>query len=423
MPNRCWIFGVAALLLGGLCPGKVAASDAHYSVKVWTTVDGLPQNSVIAMTQTRDGYLWFGTLRGLARFDGVQFTVFDEDNTPGLNSSRIVRLFEDTKSNLWIGTETAGVALAKNGQVVSIDVGRGSREGRVMSMCEDANGAVWLYTNDGQLARYINGKVNVWPVGMSSFRSLIMEPSGLMWVGMDKGLVGLNVTAAANSPALPLQESIAVRQKLDFLLAGRHGGYWRLADGHIQKWTVNRMVRDLGPYPWKDTVIPAAACEDEQGNLIVGTGGTTGNPGEGVFWFDAEGKVTRISREQGLSSDEILSLTMDREGSLWVGTDGGGLNRVKRQVFEVLEASKGQVVQSVCPDGGGGVWIGVQQQDVGISIGRTVAVQEYGSASGLGRLFVDCIVTRISGLDGGGRAIAGGATYAGGMLGVAGTGR
>ena len=83
------------------------------------------------MTQTRDGYLWLGTLRGLARFDGVRFTVFDEDNTPGLNSSRIVRLFEDSKSNLWIGTETAGVALAKDGQIINVDLGRGSREGRV----------------------------------------------------------------------------------------------------------------------------------------------------------------------------------------------------------------------------------------------------------------------------------------------------
>jgi len=59
------------------------------------------------MIQTHDGYLWLGTLNGLVRFDGVQFKVFDEHNTPGLTSGRIVYLFEDSKTNLWIGTETA----------------------------------------------------------------------------------------------------------------------------------------------------------------------------------------------------------------------------------------------------------------------------------------------------------------------------
>src|SRR5580698_9253935 len=109
MPNKSWTFVIAGLLLCGFLPDNSAASGAHYSVKTWTTDEGLPQNSVIAMTQTRDGYLWLGTLRGLARFDGVRFTKFDEDNTPELKSSRIVRLFEDSKSNLWIGTDTAGV--------------------------------------------------------------------------------------------------------------------------------------------------------------------------------------------------------------------------------------------------------------------------------------------------------------------------
>ena len=144
--------------------------------------------------------------------------------------------------------------------------------------------------------------------------------------------------------------------KLDFLLASRQGGYWRLADGRIQKWTANRLERDLGPYPWTNTVLIAAACEDQQGNLVVGT------YGDGVYWFNAEGKFTRLADE--LSQRYILSLTVDREGCLWVGTDGGGLNRVKRQIFEVLESSRGSTVQSVCEDAHGGIWIGYNSERV-----------------------------------------------------------
>jgi len=123
MPNRRWIFAAAGLLLGNSFSGVLAVSNSvvvtrsRYTVDKWETDRGLPQNSVIAMTQTRDGYLWLGTLKGLARFDGLDFTVFDENNTPELDSSRIVKLYEDAQGRLWIATDTGGLAVMKNGQI------------------------------------------------------------------------------------------------------------------------------------------------------------------------------------------------------------------------------------------------------------------------------------------------------------------
>ena len=140
--------------------------------------------------------------------------------------------------------------------------------------------------------------------------------------------------------------------RLKFLLASKRGGYWRLGDGVIQKWKGDHLERDFGPYPWTNTLPIVAACEDLDGNLVVGT------YGDGVYWFDAEGKATRISKEEGLSHNSVLSVTVDREGCLWVGTNGGGLNRVRRKLFDVLERTRGSVVQSVCEDGKGGLWIG-----------------------------------------------------------------
>ena len=353
--NNRWILAVAWLLLGGVVCEIPAAPSAHYSIKAWTTEteDGLPQNSVIAMTQTRDGYLWLGTVNGLARFDGDQFTVFDQGNTPGLDSSEIVKIFEDSRGNLWVGTATAGTVVVKDGRVNRLNVGQGTREGRLMSVCEDAGGAVWLYTADGQLSRCVNGVVaNTWRVGVdpsSRCRPLIVEKSGWLWVGTDQHLCAINSTASLSSSELPAGQILSV-DKLDFLLASRLGGYWRLADGRIQHWTTNRVDRDLGPCPWKDTTLVSAACEDEQGNLVVGT------LGEGLFWFNAGPQATHLSMSEGLSNDYILSLLMDHEGSLWVGTDGGGLNRVKPQVFEVLDKTQDLTVQSVCEDAQGGLW-------------------------------------------------------------------
>src|SRR6266849_5838544 len=139
MQKHSWVDIAAGLLIAAFGSALAAGSNARYTVNVWTTDEGLPQNVVMAMTQTRDGYLWLGTLDGLVRFDGIghaagagrtQFAVFGENNTPGLNSSRIFKLFEDSQGNLWIGTETAGVVLvSKDGKVTSIDIGRGGRKG------------------------------------------------------------------------------------------------------------------------------------------------------------------------------------------------------------------------------------------------------------------------------------------------------
>ncbi len=91
----------------------------------------------MAVTQTRDGYLWVGTLAGLARFDGVQFAVFDENNTPELNSSAIIRLYEDRQTNLWVGTENGGIHLVREGKVTRVDLVQGGYGGRLMAICED----------------------------------------------------------------------------------------------------------------------------------------------------------------------------------------------------------------------------------------------------------------------------------------------
>src|SRR3989441_4109434 len=360
MLNNCWAFAFAWLFLCtasseiSAASNGVPRSSAPYIIDVKETEDGLPQNSVIAITQTRDGYLWLGTLYGLVRFDGIRFTVFDESNTPGLNSGRIIFLFEDSQSNFWIGTETAGVVLVKDGQVKSLDIGRGSREGRLMAACEDADGAVWLYTADGQLCRHRNGRVDVWSVGadrFSSCRMVMAEKSGPLWVGMDWGLMAIGPTAALDPRELPFEKTVSV-DKLDFLLASRGAGYWRLADRHVKKCRTHQVERDFGPYPWGSSARVSAACEDLEGNLVVGT------LGDGVWWYDADGQVSRLSTEQGLSSNYILALHVDRDDTLWVGTDAGGLNRVKRQVFDVLEESRGSTVRSVCEDDNGGLWIG-----------------------------------------------------------------
>ena len=108
---------------------------------------------------------------------------------------------------------------------------------------------------------------------------------------------------------------------------GREGGCWRFSGGRIAKVDARGAVRDLWAYQWTQTNTPVqAVCEDAWGNLYVGT------YGDGVFRYGRDGSVTRIASPD-LNHNGVLSLWVDDEGWLWVGTNGGGLNRVRASMF------------------------------------------------------------------------------------------
>lgn len=115
--SRVLLLASAVLLPVGLlaAPLHAQSQPAQYVTRVWHTEQGLPQNSVNAMMQDHEGYLWIGTFGGLARFDGERFTVFNSANTPGFGSDQIYSLYESRSRALWIGTVDGGLIRLQNG--------------------------------------------------------------------------------------------------------------------------------------------------------------------------------------------------------------------------------------------------------------------------------------------------------------------
>jgi len=132
------------LLSTGLC---LFAGDAKAQVGFdeWTADAGLPQNSVYAIVQTRDSYIWLATLDGLVRFDGVRFTVFNKSNSPGISNNRFVYLYEDAQGDLWAGTEQSGVVRLHQGRFTSYGLEQGLSSLRVVWLTGDANENVLVY--------------------------------------------------------------------------------------------------------------------------------------------------------------------------------------------------------------------------------------------------------------------------------------
>lgn len=153
-----WVLWVSLGTLSGR--GEPTLTNGQFVTRSWLKEDGLPQNTVTAVTQTRDGYLWVGTYNGLARFDGVKFTCFDSINTPEMGSSRVTSLFADREGTLWIGCEGGELTrhAGENFRAVQIKAQWGTRS--IHAIACDQAGDMWIFNHtDCLLARLRDGLV------------------------------------------------------------------------------------------------------------------------------------------------------------------------------------------------------------------------------------------------------------------------
>ena len=162
-----WICGTA----GGIdLRAATGADTSQFLYDVWQVGEGLEQNPVTAVVQSRDGYLWLGTYTGLLRFDGVRVTVFDSATTPGLLNSRVTSLYEDRDGVLWIGHETGELTRLSGGEFRPMGRARGWVGGAVEAISTDENGDLWLLNDTGLLFRPRDGQVVEVPGGGSGSR-------------------------------------------------------------------------------------------------------------------------------------------------------------------------------------------------------------------------------------------------------------
>ncbi len=322
---------VTALPATALDPTKAVT---QYALDAWDTRDGLPNDSVDALAQTRDGYLWVGTVEGLGRFDGQGFTRFDS-STPGTLRANYVRaLLVDRDGSLWIGTHGGGVTRRRDGRFQTWTSADGLSHDVVRVLVEDRDGGVWVGTGAGvTLVR--EGPVRrlgrAEGLGGDVVLALAQQSDGVLWVGHRNGLDRVKdgrVTAFGPRQGLPPGGISALRvDAAGTLWAGSSSG------------SLVRLEGDrFAPVPgWR---VPKAAAvyaiaEDRQRNLWVGTFG-----GGLVRWRGGSAEV--LGADDGLGSDTAMSVFEDREGSLWVGT-GTGLRRLRSGRVTPYSAREGLV--------------------------------------------------------------------------------
>lgn len=336
---------------GALDPGK---SITQYVHDVWTTDNGLPQNSVGAIAQTPDGYLWIGTEEGLARFDGARFVTFDKRNTPGLHSDEVDALLVDHAGTLWIGMRGGGLASLRGGIFHAFTGSDGLSSDSVQALFEDSLGNLWIGTDGGGLNRFRDGKFSVFTtregLGDNAVFSICGDRKGGIWIATHRGLSHwtrghfVNLTMKDGLPGDDIRSVYA--DGADSLWIGTNGsGLAHMTGAGITNYAIQDGLSDN--HIW-------SIFKDSAGSLWFGTGGG------GVVRLQ-NGRFSRYGKAEGLSGEEIWAIAEDREGSLWIGSGGGGLNRLRNASFTtygVQEGISSDGILGVYQDREGALWIG-----------------------------------------------------------------
>jgi ligand-binding sensor domain-containing protein len=320
----------AAALLLGSSPARALDPEkrlTQYHQQVWTTVEGLPQATVQAIAQTPDGYLWVGTRAGLARFNGQTFTVFDPENTPGLQGRTIQALHAGRDGRLWIGTDGLGVSELAGGVFTTLgqEADLQGRSGNVIR--EDPAGAVWIGTWDG-VVRLAGGEARRFDrddgLPHNAIFGLSIDAAGTVWAATSQGLSEIR-DGQVRSTRTDVKEP-------QCLLLDRGGRLWIGTAGGLDRLEEGRLVHlDV-----KDGLLASfvtALAEDRHGSIWIGTQG-------GLNRFH-DGRIDGLSSRDGLPGNVVASLLEDREGNLWVGLRGSGLVRLRDGALTTLTSREG----------------------------------------------------------------------------------
>ena len=352
---------LAATLLASLQVASLHAQSypKQYIPAVWTTEQGLPQNSVNALLQDHDGYLWIGTFGGLARFDGERFKFFGSADLPGLGGIGITSLYESSPGVLWVGTTGGGLARLDHGVITTYTDRDALPSGFIDSIRGDAEGNVWVKTSGG-LARFDGARLAPYPThrGKAVREFYLRARDGSLWFrsgeevlrfGADGSIATLNV----GKPSVFLIHE--TRDGSVWIAARDAYRLVRYYQGVFSDVSLPPVTKHVLADPRPEFAVTMA--EETNGELLLFTPAglvrTTG------------GRLSSVEAlhlpSNGGELPKVRSLLVDREGNLWVGLIAAGLVRLRPAPLTAYGKEEGlsdSSFNTVFQDREGRIWLG-----------------------------------------------------------------
>ena len=335
-----------------LWPSPARALDpsldiTQYAHLAWTFRNGFSNGAVYAIAQTPDGYLWLGTSAGVMRYDGARLTPLPLGPGHKLPNAASAAILPARDGSVWIGT-LDGLVSWKNGELTHYPVFAGRT---VITLLQQRDGTVWAGSfggPTGKLCAFRGEQTTCYGDDGEfggSVASLYEDGDGSLWVGAGTGLWRWAPGAPARYLATPIQRHQSLTQ------GDRGRGVLVAVDGLRQ--VAGTEVVD---YPLRGVPSPLTATSvlrDRNGGLWIATAA------HGLV-HSYEGKTSLFTHEDGLSSDEVLALFEDREGTIWAGTSEG-IDRFREWPVTPLSVKQGlsnSNATSVLAARDGSIWIG-----------------------------------------------------------------
>jgi ligand-binding sensor domain-containing protein len=389
---------------------------SEYIHHKWQQAQGLPQDTVQAVAQTRDGYLWLGTQEGLVRFDGHTFKVFDKSNTPAFKHNDVVALAATSDGGLWIGT-FSGLVHMKAGEFTAHPIGGESPRENITALAADPAGVLWIGTQNAGLHRLKDGKLesSTTAEGLSdnAVRDIAVDSSGRLWVGT---LGGLDLHEGNRWRHFGVKEGLPA-SNVRKVLASRDGSLWVGSKDGLARLNHGPVQSILGKDGLKNADIQSLT-EDRTGALWIGTehGGVYRYAGgvltplrfgidesgntvlsifedfEGSIWIGTyasgihrlgQGRFVNVTARQGLPSDLLRTVYQTRNGDIWIGTDASGVCRFDGSTFTAYSRREGlpnDGIRATLEDSRGDLWVGTRGGLARFAQGK---IRSYGVAEGL----------------------------------------
>jgi len=375
---------------------------SQYEHTAWTIREGFFKGNLYSIAQSRDGYLWLGTEFGLFRFDGNRSIPWQPPTGQSLPDSAVTKLLVTSDGTLWIGTY-AGLASWKEGKLTRYPE---LRNKFVAALLQDHEGTVWagtLAAPSGQLCAIRNGVVQCYGQDGSLGRivsSLYEDKTGVLWAGAQSALWRWK-------PGPPRQYSVSGADLNDLnvgnereLLIAMRDGLKEFDDGQIETYSlrgvksvsVNRLLTDHDGGLWIGTLDQGLIhVHDGRTDVFSKSDGLSGDvifslfeDREGDVWVSTNGGLDRfhdlavptISIKQGLSTDAAWSILASRDGSVWIGSRDG-LNKWNNGQISIIRKAGGQTndaPQSLFQDSQGRIWAFTGRGLGYVEHGRFVAV-------------------------------------------------
>ena len=350
------IFSVFLIQLYGLSPQTPLQQSMH---STWTARDGLPSDTINDIIQDCSGYIWIGTFNGLVRFDGINFVTFSKHKESGFESNSVTSLLEGVDGTLWIGTNGEGLARYAENE--------------------------FKMFNEGELENTV-------------IKSLVMDESGLLWIGTGNGLVTLDRTDTVSTPLNGTYDN----KGIEMIYLDNKGQLWiSTTDGGISVYSKGIKINIAGLDHFSDKVVTSVITDKNRviwigtksnGLFAVDNGSLIDFSREkqisaktitsilqglnGCVWITTDSGLFRFSKNQfhqyserdGLSDNQVSKVMEDKEGSIWIATTRGGLNKLSDGKFVMLTTMQGLIhdkVNAVFQEENNTLWIGT---DGGLSV-------------------------------------------------------